>query len=225
MLKLNITVYGDSILKGVLLEEGKYKMNRSWEQRLAAERGLTIRNKAHFGSTIGKALGLIEKDCAETGAEGELALLEFGGNDCDFDWAAIAENPEGSYVSKTPPETFESCYRRAIRLVEESGREPIVLTLPPIHSERYLDFICRGGLKKENILRWLGDVDAIYRWQRMYSELVSQLALGEGVKSIDLRAVFLRDKHSPEELLCIDGIHPSRLGQSLIYETLSAAMG
>ena len=68
-------------------------------------------------------------------------------------------------------------------------------------------------------------MDAIYRWQRMYSELVSQLALGEGVKSIDLRAVFLRDKHSPEELLCIDGIHPSRLGQSLIYETLSAAMG
>ena len=92
-------------------------------------------------------------------------LLEFGGNDCDFDWAAIAADPEGSYVSKTPPETFESCYRRAIRLVEESGREPIVLTLPPIHSERYLDFICRDGLKKENILRWLGDVDAIYRWQ------------------------------------------------------------
>ena len=95
---MNITVYGDSILKGVLLEEGKYKMNRSWEQRLAAEHGLTIRNKAHFGSTIGKALGLIEKDCAETWTEGELALLEFGGNDCDFDWAAIAENPEGSYV-------------------------------------------------------------------------------------------------------------------------------
>ena len=59
---MNITLYGDSILKGVLLEEGKYKMNRSWEQRLAAEHGVVIRNRARFGCTIGKALGLIEKD-------------------------------------------------------------------------------------------------------------------------------------------------------------------
>lgn len=222
---MNITLYGDSILKGVLLEEGKYKMNRSWEQRLAAEHGVVIRNRARFGCTIGKALGLIEKDCAAHWPEGELALLEFGGNDCDFDWAAIAADPEGSYVSKTPPETFRSSYRRAVELVKESGREPVLLTLPPIHSVRYLDFICRDGLKKENILRWLGDVDAIYRWQRMYSEMVSQLAQGEGLRSIDLRAVFLRDTHSPEELLCVDGIHPSRLGQRLIFETLSAAVG
>ena len=88
-----------------------------------------------------------------------------------------------------------------------------------------MNFICRDGLKKENILHWLGDVDAIYRWQQMYSEMVSQLAQGEGLRSIDLRAVFLRDKHSPEELLCMDGIHPSRLGQQLIFETFSTAMG
>ena len=41
---MNITLYGDSILKGVLLEEGKYKMNRSWEQRLAAEHGAPLRH-------------------------------------------------------------------------------------------------------------------------------------------------------------------------------------
>ena len=31
---MNVTVYGDSILKGVLLEGGKYVVNRDWEQRL-----------------------------------------------------------------------------------------------------------------------------------------------------------------------------------------------
>lgn len=222
---MKITVYGDSILKGVLLEDGKYRLNREFERRLAQEHGLEIHNKAHFGSTIGKAMGLIARDCAEPCREPEAALLEFGGNDCDYDWAAVAADPAGRYFCKTPPEEFERAYREAIRLVRGSGREPVALTLPPIHSARYLDFICRDGLSRQNILRWLGDVDAIYRWQRRYSEMVAEIAQSERVRLIDLRRGFLRDGHSPEELLCLDGIHPSRLGQGLIYRTLSAAAG
>lgn len=220
---MKITVYGDSILKGVVLEDGKYRMERGWEKRLAQEYGLEICNKAHFGNTLGRAMPQIEKDCAER-AEGELAVLEFGGNDCDFDWAAIADDPDGCYVCKTPLKDFETLYRRAIRDVENSGRTPIVLTLPPIHAQRYLDFICRNGLSKGNILRWLGDVEAIYRWQRDYSDAVSRIAADMGVRMIDLRRFFLRDGRSPEELLCVDGIHPSRIGQGLIFDAFSAAL-
>ena len=220
---MKITVYGDSILKGVVLEDGKYRMERGWEKRLAQEYGLEICNKAHFGNTLGRAMPQIEKDCAER-AEGELAVLEFGGNDCDFDWAAIADDPDGSYVCKTPLTDFETLYRRAIRNVVNSGRTPIVLTLPPIHAQRYLDFICRNGLSRGNILRWLGDVEAIYRWQRDYSDAVSRIAADMGVRMIDLRRFFLRDGHSPEELLCDDGIHPSRIGQGLIFDAFSAAL-
>lgn len=222
---MKITVYGDSILKGVLLEDGKYRINREWEERLSREHGVEIRNKAHFGSTIGKAMGLIRKDAEKPGEAGELAVLEFGGNDCDFDWAAISADPDGEYSSKTPPERFREEYREAARLIRRGGREPVLLTLPPIHARRYLRYICRDGLSQENILRWLGDVDAIYRWQRMYSEMVSCIAREEGLRVIDLRGCFLRDRHSPEELLCEDGIHPSRVGQGLIFNTLSAAMG
>ncbi len=221
---VNITVYGDSILKGVLLEDGKYRMERSWEKLLSEKYGLQIRNKAHFGNTLGKAFPQIERDCETQPAQGEIAVLEFGGNDCDFDWAKVAAEPEGEHVCKTPLPRFEELYRAAIRHIRESGREPVALTLPPIHSVRYLDFICRDGLSKQNILRWLGDVDAIFRWQRDYSEMVSKIAAEQHVKTIDLRQVFLHDGHSPEELLCSDGIHPSRLGQRLIFETLSAAV-
>ena len=222
---MKITVYGDSILKGVLLEDGKYRINREWEERLRREHGLEIRNKAHFGSTIGKALSLIRRDAEKEYEAGELAVLEFGGNDCDYDWAAISADPERSYDCKTPPAVFDGEYREAARLIRQSGREPVLLTLPPIDSRRYLRFICRDGLSQENILRWLGDVDAIFRWQRDYSEMVSKIAAELHVKTIDLRQVFLHDGHSPEELLCEDGIHPSRLGQGLIFRTLSAALG
>ena len=222
---MKITVYGDSILKGVLLEDGKYRINREWEERLSREHGLEIRNKAHFGSTIGKALALIRRDAEKKYEEGELAVLEFGGNDCDYDGAAISADPEGSYDCKTPPALFDGEYREAARLIRESGREPVLLTLPPIDSRRYLRFICRDGLSQENILRWLGDVDAIYRWQEKYSAMVGAIAAEEGLRVIDLRGGFLRDGHRPEELLCEDGIHPSHLGQGLIFRTLSAALG
>ena len=221
---MNVTVYGDSILKGVVLEEGKYVVAREWEQRLAERFGLRIQNRSRFGSTIQKAMSRIEKDSQTPCAEPEYALLEFGGNDCDYDWAAIAAAPEEAHDCKTPPEQFLDCYRRAVALLRGSGRTPVLATLPPINAERYLRFLCRDGLSRENIVRWLGDVEHIYRWQELYSQLVEQLAREEKTPLVDLRLPFLRDTRAPETLLCADGIHPSRSGQDLIYRAFCAAM-
>jgi len=219
-----VTVYGDSILKGVVMENGRYTVNREWERMLAERFGLIIRNRSRFGGTIRKALPSIRRDSDEHCVEPEYAVLEFGGNDCDYCWEEIAAAPEGTYDCKTPPEEFVESYLEAIGLLRESGRTPILMSLPPIHSERYLGFICRDGLSRENILSWLGDVDAIYRWQKKYSDMVTEIALREKTPLIDLRGAFIRDGRAPEELLCADGIHPSRGGQGVIYHTLSASM-
>ena len=221
----NVTVYGDSILKGVLLENGRYKVNCEWEKRLSEGLGLEIRNRSRFGCTIRKAMDYIRRD-SETQCSGEeYAVLELGGNDCDFHWEEIAAAPEKEHDCVTPPQVFRERYREAVELVLGSGRTPVLMTLPPIHAERYLSFICRNGLSRENILRWLGDVDAIYRWQSMYSQMVEEIARGEGTRLVDLRGAFLRDGHAPEELLCADGIHPSREGQNVIYRTLCRIAG
>ncbi len=221
---MHVTVYGDSILKGVLFENEKYVVEHNWEQRLAERFGLQIVNRARFGSTLPKAMARIEKDAETPCAEGELALLEFGGNDCDYDWAAIAAAPDDAHECKTPPAPFLDCYRRAIRLLRAAGRTPVLATLPPINAELYLRFLCRGGLSRENIVRWLGDVQRIYRWQENYSQMAEQLSREEATPLIDLRRPFLQDSRSPEALLCADGIHPSRLGQDLIYRAFCAAM-
>ena len=220
---MKVTVYGDSILKGVLLEGGKYTVSHEWEEKLAERFGLQVTNRCRFGSTLPKAMARIEKD-SESDGGGEYALLEFGGNDCDYDWAAIADAPEGEHVCKTPPQRFLDCYRRAIRLLRGSGRKPVLSTLPPINAELYLSFLCRDGLSRENIVRWLGDVQRIYRWQENYSQMAEQLAREEGTPLIDLRRPFLQDSRSPAALLCADGIHPSRAGQELIYDAFCAAL-
>ena len=221
---MKITVYGDSILKGVLLEGGRYTINREWEERIRGDFGLEIRNRSRFGCTIRKAMDMIRRDSERQAAEEEYAVLEFGGNDCDYDWSEIAAAPEGEYECKTPPAQFMESYREALRLIRAGGRTPVALTLPPIHSERYLRFICRDGLSRENILSWLGDVDAISRWQAKYSDMVRQIAEQEAVEVIDLRGAFLRDGRAQEELLCADGIHPSRSGQGIIFETLCTSV-
>ena len=107
---MNVTVYGDSILKGVLLENGKYRTERCWERSLAALYGLVIKNSSRFGSTLEKALSLIRRDAEKKYPGGEVAVLEFGGNDCDYDWAAISAEPDGIYDCKTPPERFRRLY-------------------------------------------------------------------------------------------------------------------
>ena len=214
---MNVTVYGDSILRGVRFQEGRYVIDRSWETRLAETFGLKITNRSRFGNTLRKAMPAIERD-SQTLCDGEeYALLELGGNDCDYNWAEVADAPEAEHQCKTPPETFLTVYRRAIRLLRDSGRRVILATLPPIHSELYLRFLCRDGLNRDNIVRWLGDVEHIYRWQESYSGMVERLAREENVPLVDLRSAFLR----PEALLCADGIHPSMQGQDLIFRTLS----
>ena len=218
---MDVTVYGDSILRGVRFQEGRYVIDRSWETLLAERFKLRITNCSRFGNTIRKAMPRIEKDSETPCGEEAYALLELGGNDCDYDWAAVSDAPEAAHECRTPPETFLSAYRRAIRLLRESGRKVILATLPPVNSELYLRFLCRDGLSRDNIVRWLGDVEHIYRWQESYSAMVERLAREERVPLIDLRSAFLRDLRSPEALLCADGIHPSMQGQSLIFDTLS----
>jgi lysophospholipase L1-like esterase len=202
------------------LENGRYVVDHSWEQRLSEDFGLTIRNRSRFGSTIQKAMALIRRDAQTPPEEPEIAVLEFGGNDCDYDWAAISEHPEAAYDCKTPPPLFLERYREAVELLRRSGRTPVILNLPPIHSGRYLDSICRNGLNRENILRWLGDVEAISRWQEQYSAMTERLAREKGAPLIDLRGAFPAGGDALAELTCADGIHPSRAGQGRIYRRL-----
>ena len=221
---MHITVYGDSILKGVRLEDRRYVVDREWEQEFSLRFGWAIANRSRFGCTLSKGLTLMRRDLGRS-SEGGLAVLEFGGNDCDHDWAAISSDPEGEHTSKTSPEDFYTLYREAIGLVRRHGMTPLVLTLPPIHSEAYLSFICRNGLSRDSILRWMGDVQRISRWQESFSDLAARAAYVEGARLIDLRAAFPKEQDLVRPLVCDDGIHPSRLGQWLIFRTLCDSTG
>ncbi len=219
-----IALCGDSILKGIQLapEGEKYRVENTMDfSQLEARTGCRVENLSRFGCTVTKGKILIERALA-AGTLGECVVMDYGGNDCDFDWAAIAADPVGEHLPKTPLQEFLATYRDLIRLLKENGIRPLLTTLPPLQPEWFFAWFCER-FDGKNILSWLGDVSAIYRYQENYSRAVERLAFEEGVQVIDLRGAFLQDRRLVS-LLCRDGIHPNSYGQKIIAEVLTAAV-
>jgi acyl-CoA thioesterase-1 len=217
----SICIFGDSIMKGVIFDaiKGRYIFLKNSFLNILGMRNTNIKvdNYAKFGCTITVGKKLIEKHSSELPGY-EYTALEFGGNDCDFDWKAISENPDALHIPKTPIDEFEKNYSEIIDRVASTGSKPVLFSLPPLNARRYFSWISRG-LNADNILRWLGDEEHIYRWHEMYNIAVLKLAAAKNVTLIDIRRAFLETRDYLS-LLCEDGIHPNEAGHALISEAI-----
>lgn len=215
-----IEIFGDSILKGVMWsgEQNKYKLCRYNKFENLKERNIEVRNNSKMGATADKIVEIINARLPEN-SNGNTVILEFGGNDCDFIWKDISENPCGNFLPHTPLEKFVPLFHKAVSEVKKRGGIPVICTLAPIDAEKYLDFISRG-LNRENILRWLGDTSMLYRYQELYSRTAEEEANKLGCRIIDLRSAFLKSQNF-KNLICDDGIHPTEAGHKIICDKIS----
>lgn len=217
----SICVFGDSVSKGVVFDSVQKKytlLKNSFANLLVRTTHISVNNFSKFGCTVTKGSEVLKKHQEEL-HQYDYTVLEFGGNDCDFDWAAVAASPDGLHRSKTPVSDFEESYSGLIETVKKSGGTPVLLSLPPIDAKRYFAWISRG-LNAENILHFLGDIEYIYRWHEMYNLAVYRLALAHHVPLIDISSAFLQTENY-QRLICEDGIHPNENGHSLISETIT----
>lgn len=215
-------VWGDSVAKGVILDEtrGRYSLSPCNAVSIVSEGlGIEIQNRARMGYTSREGMAMMQKDL-EKGLRADAAILEFGGNDCDFDWRAISEAPDAHHLPKTTAEEYERNLRQMIGTAKDAGMTPILVNLTPVNAEQYFRFVSQNGLSQENILHWLGDVFQIYRYQESYSMIVSSLARECGCRLLDIRSAFLRVWDCTSTLFCRDGIHPTAEGQRLIGRSI-----
>lgn len=217
---MELCVFGDSIGKGVVLqpESSRYESIKMNLESLFGRNDIHIKNYSLFGCTVAKGLSVIKRHACEL-VDYKSIFLELGGNDCDFIWSEIAENPDREHVAKTPLAKFAELYKELIEEIQRNGGKPILLTLPPLDPQRYFKWVSRG-INSENILKWLGDVNMIYRWQELYNVEVMLLATQMAVPIIDIRSAFLKCNHY-SDYLCSDGIHPNSQGYELIYKTIA----
>ena len=168
-----IIIFGDSVLKGVMYNDdgvrGRYKLYGGALEARMAERGIELTRCCHMGSTIDAGLERMKR-ALDRGMsfEGTTVMLEFGGNDCAYDWREVSEHPEEKHKPKIEMGRFCALYREAISLARSAGGNVMLTSLVPIDATKYMNFISRG-LSYDNILSWLGDVNMLYRWHEGYN--------------------------------------------------------
>lgn len=227
---MKLAALGDSIIRGVILKaEGlreRYTLSdKNIVDRCAKELSSDVVNLGKMGCTIPLGERILDKSINRI--EGaKYVLLEYGGNDSDYDWRAIAQDPTAVHLPHTPLETYESTYQRVIYKVLQAGCIPLVLSLPPMDAERYFRFFTQGMSDdaKANVLRWLsGSTNTIMSGHELYNMATWKVAQRTGAQWIDITSDLLIG-HQYRQYLCDDGIHPNELGQARIANTILQAI-
>lgn len=209
----NVKIFGDSILQGVYYD-GRYHKTKD---KINVE-DVSIDNYSRMGNTIDHGIKNIERHIDECD-ENTVVVLEYGGNDCNYNWADVSDAPESHHLCAVEPEEYTGKLKKAIELLKEKGCKVIVAIPIPISAEKFMDFISKN-LSYDNILKWLGDVDHLFRWQEYYSQLTEKVAKTCGCMVMPLRNVFQTSDY--EDMLCSDGIHPTQEGHQLIHRFMES---
>lgn len=221
-LKKTIGIWGDSILKGVVLDEikGGYHMLRdSCVQLIKRQAKINIINRSRFGCTIDKGEKLLVQ-ALHKGLDCDYILLEYGGNDCDFDWPAVVLDPDADHQPNTTLQQFRSTLGNMIDELKAHSIAPVLMSLPPIDGPGYFNFLVSKGLDEQRLLRFLGNPWQIYQHHESYSLAITEIAFSNNCHYIPVREEFLKTRNS-FELMCQDGIHPNARGHQLMQQVFS----
>ena len=215
-----IAVWGDSILKGAVTgySESRFDILEEENSLALAQKklGFTLINKSVFGNIINKALRTLKRDM-EKGLSCDLGIVESGGNDCDYDWTPISENPDAPHKPRNPLPDFLLMLDEAVETLRAHKITPLLMTMPPLVPDRWYKTITSSQNKK-NIDAFLsGDVFELYRAHELYSLSIEKYALSHGVQYIDMRMAMLEAKDY-RSLMCKDGIHPNVSGYAYMAD-------
>lgn len=216
-----ITVFGDSIGKGITTDTGKPTVMDNYAVKSFEETyEIKTNNVSAFGNSLKRICerGIIDRYISGLDkTKNNVAVIELGGNDADFDWKAVAATPDFCHTSKTSPEEFSVLYKETLDKLLNAGVEVVPCTIPPVMSERYFSNVISKVADGDRVLEFFkGDVDTIYRHQEMFNNEILKNSYAKGLNIIDLRQRFLTSLQF-KNLMCRDGIHPNEKGQDEIF--------
>ena len=220
----NITIFGDSISKGVSINDGKIvKVDKNAVNLLEDHYNITINNKSVFGQTLKRVYDkkLIDEYLNNLDEnEQNVLVISLGGNDSDYNWDEVAAHPNDEHHSKTPLNEFTKILEEIILKVKQKNIRLILTNLFPIDSKRYFDNIISKKNDCKSILQFLNDdITNLSRHQEVYNDAIMNLGNKYNICVLDIRSAFLLNTHFLLNL-SLDGIHPNADGQIEIAKIL-----
>lgn len=102
MKKIRIAALGDSLTKGVILtDQNRYSIaDCSFMDIISNELDTSVCNYGKFGCTVSFGNNVIDRHKDEI-TNSDYTFIEYGGNDCDFDWMKIADSPNEEHDNIT----------------------------------------------------------------------------------------------------------------------------
>lgn len=221
---LKITVFGDSIAKGIVFRDNRYQVAQDNVIALLERHyNVSIENTAQFGQTLRRINDrqLVQRYLRRIDeTENNLAVFCIGGNDCSFDWNSVQHTPSEAHTSATTPAEFFELLKENVSLLQSRGVHVMILNLPPLDSEEYFRKYIAEKYDPERVMSFLKeDIANIYRHQEFFSLMLTKFALTNGCSLADIRSRFLW-KNDMRELLCEDGIHLNERGQRVMAEAI-----
>lgn len=209
-----ISAYGDSILKGAVtgLESGHlFDIIEDSSLPLASKTlGFEFNNQSVFGSIVSKTQRRLNKDL-EKGNTGDIAILESGGNDCDYDWTAVSENPDADHQPRTTLEDFIRIIDEMVKACRNAKVTPVIMTMPPLVGDWWFEHICVGQNKDAVLKVCKGSSLRPYQNHELYNTYLADYARENQVQLVDMRKAML-EAPDYRQLMCKDGIHPNQEG-------------
>ncbi len=218
MLASEIQIWGDSLAVGITYDEKRERYAISKERcpkRLSEELALKVVNNAKMGATVLDGLKRFETSVP---VEGALCVVEYGGNDCNLDWARLSDDPNAEPLAKVNLAEFSQTLETFVGEIKKKGMKPLLVTPLPLHAERFFNWVSQG-LNRESIRHALGDIQTIYSWQERYAIAVRRVAQKMGAPLLDLRDAMLANNRYPF-LICKDGMHLSNEGYRYLTDYL-----
>lgn len=220
-----ITVFGDSVSKGVFLDNNRLRKTEiTAVDLLKNQYGIGIDNRSNFGQTLARLCnkGEVQRYVQSiTDDQPNLAVFCIGGNDADYDWKSVALSPNGNHSANTDLDAFENMLQDNITMLQNKGVTVALTTLLPVDSQRYFDNVICALADGKQVMRFLnGDLSNISRHQQCYNDCILRVAMRNNCKIIDLRREFCL-KNNYLDYMCEDGIHPNAQGQTLMAQAVA----
>ncbi len=206
---MNLVVFGDSILKGVITIPGSNKLFDVTENdslTLAQKKlGFELDNRSIYGNITSKGLLKLQK-FFEKGGEADFCIIEFGSNDCDYDW--------GTLVQKVPMAEYLENLSQMVSLCRANKVTPLMMGLIPYVCDDWYKTIIKGQ-NEAAILDFLGGTsETLGKNQLEYKNAQTDFVQKNNVQFLDPWEIFAGHK----ELMCYDGIHPNEKGYELLAD-------